>query len=362
MPSIALHVICSKIVSNKLNIHTEDFFRGNILPDIIEKDSHRKIKGSYYLIPDISSFFHEFDLNNDLYLGYVTHLLLDKYFLEEYIPKNIPCYKEINIFSDDLIYREYSKINYYLLNKYTIDISYFNHIFSLDKFSYNFVINLNKYIKNIECLNNKELYDKVGLIDVDTISSFIEGVSDKIVEDIKSMKKTIVFASNNEGKIKEVKEILDDYNITSLKENNIDKDVLEDGNSFYENAFIKAKEIYDICKVPVIADDSGLCINFLDGWPGIYTHRISSDENRNDFLLEKVEGLPDRSAKVVCDMVFYDGKEIISSEGIITGVISRNKRGNNGFGFDSIFELENGLTLAELSAEEKNEISARKKP
>ena len=93
------------------------------------------------------------------------------------------------------------------------------------------------------------------------------------------------------------------------------------------------------------------------------THRFlgedATDEERNEYLIKEVDKQEDRSAQVVCNLVFYDGKEYIIGEGIIEGQISRNRRGENGFGFDEIFELSNGKTLAELTPEEKNEVSAR---
>lgn len=175
----------------------------------------------------------------------------------------------------------------------------------------------------------------------------------------------MILATNNKGKIKEVKEIFNEYQVFSLKDKNIDIDVIEDADSFYGNALKKAKEIYEIAKEPVIADDSGICIDILNDWPGVMTHRFlgedASDSERNDELLNRMKEYSgdDRKAKVVCDIVYYDGNNIIVSEGIVNGTIATQKRGGNGFGFDEIFELENGKTLAELSSEEKNKISAR---
>lgn len=173
----------------------------------------------------------------------------------------------------------------------------------------------------------------------------------------------MILATNNKGKLREIKEILDEYEITSLKENNIDIDVIEDEDSFYLNAKKKAKEIYDIAKIPVIADDSGLSIDELDGFPGVMTHRFlgegKTDEERNEYLIEKMKNYENRSAKVICDLVYYDGKDIINAEGVLEGFISEDRRGNNGFGFDEIFELPDGRTLAELTSEEKNTTSAR---
>lgn len=173
----------------------------------------------------------------------------------------------------------------------------------------------------------------------------------------------MILATNNKGKLKEIKEIFTEYEIYSLKDKNICIDVKEDQDTFLENAKKKAKEIYDIAKEPVIADDSGLCIQSLNDFPGVLTHRFlgedATDEMRNQYLIQKVNNYDNRKAVVVCDLVYYDGDEFICSEGVLNGFIAKEMRGENGFGFDSIFLLENGHTLAELSDEEKNRVSAR---
>lgn len=172
----------------------------------------------------------------------------------------------------------------------------------------------------------------------------------------------MIFASNNKGKIKEIKDIFNEEEILSLKDANIEIDVVEDCDTFYGNALKKAKEIYEITKIPVIADDSGLCIEALNDWPGVLTHRFAgeevSDEERNELIVKKASSLNDKRAKVVCILVYYDGKDIVVGEGILKGFIT-NPRGNNGFGFDPIFETETGKTLAEMTSEEKNKYSAR---
>lgn len=173
----------------------------------------------------------------------------------------------------------------------------------------------------------------------------------------------MIIATNNKGKIEEIKKILKDDTVFSLKEKNIMIDVEEDKNSFLENAEKKAIEIYNIAKEETIADDSGLCINCLNDFPGVMTHRFlgenATDRMRNEYLINEVNKYEDRSAQVVCNIVYYDGKKKIIGEGILNGFISKECRGNNGFGFDEIFELSSGLTLAEISSDEKNKISAR---
>lgn len=173
----------------------------------------------------------------------------------------------------------------------------------------------------------------------------------------------MIFASNNKGKLREIREILADYEVKSLAEARIDVEVEEDQDSFYGNALKKAKEIYDITGEAVIADDSGLCVRELGDWPGVLTHRFlgedATDDERNNAIIEKANECKSRAAAVVCNLVYYDGDNIVVGEGVLNGIISTERRGENGFGFDNVFELENGKTLAELTSEEKNEVSAR---
>lgn len=173
----------------------------------------------------------------------------------------------------------------------------------------------------------------------------------------------MIIATNNRGKLKEIKEILPEYKMFSLKDKDINIDVVEDQDTFFGNAKKKATEIYNLTSEETIADDSGLCIDALDGFPGVLTHRFlgedATDEERNEYLIKEVNKHENRDAKVVCSLVLYNGEEYIVGEGIIKGRISRERRGQNGFGFDEIFELPNGKTLAELSPEEKNNVSAR---
>lgn len=172
----------------------------------------------------------------------------------------------------------------------------------------------------------------------------------------------MVVATNNKNKLEEIRNILKIANLSSLKDKNINVNVIEDGDTFLENAKKKAIEIYNIVHEPVIADDSGLCIKCLDGFPGVKTNRFlvnASNEEKNNYLIKEVNKYNDREASFICVIVYYDGKEFIECEGKLDGFIAYKRRGNNGFGFDEIFELANGLTLAELSDEEKNQISAR---
>ena len=175
----------------------------------------------------------------------------------------------------------------------------------------------------------------------------------------------ILIATNNYGKVKEIKEILDKYELLTLKDLNVNIEVEEDGKTFEENSLKKAKVIYEKTKIPCIADDSGLCIDKLDNWPGVYTARFIGDETtrrkRNLEIIEKMKNLQgeERKARFVCVVTYYNNGKIVVGKGEIIGKISENPRGDNGFGFDEIFELDNGKTLAELTLEEKNKISHR---
>jgi len=173
----------------------------------------------------------------------------------------------------------------------------------------------------------------------------------------------MIVASNNKGKIEEIKAILNDYPVYSLKDKNIDIDVIEDAETFLGNALKKAKEVYKISGEAAIADDSGLCIHALNEFPGVMTHRFlgdnATDLDRNNYYINELNKYNDRSAKVVCVIVYYDGTNTLVGEGVIEGIISKEIRGEYGFGFDKVFELKNGKTLAELTPEEKNKVSAR---
>ena len=178
--------------------------------------------------------------------------------------------------------------------------------------------------------------------------------------------KKIVVATNNQGKLKEIQEILNEYELLSLKDVNCDIEVEEDQETFEGNSLKKAKEISEATKMPCIADDSGLCIDIFDGWPGVYTARFlgenSTPEERNNAILEKMKNLDgdDRKARVECVIIYYEDENVFIGKGEIKGKIAKEPKGDKGFGFDPIFELENGKTYAELTNKEKNEISHRK--
>ena len=179
--------------------------------------------------------------------------------------------------------------------------------------------------------------------------------------------KKILVATNNPGKIKEIQEILKGYQLVTLKDINCKIEVEEDQETFEGNAKKKAKEIAELTNMPSIADDSGLCIEAFDGWPGVYTARFLGEEatptERNEAILEKMKNLKQeqRKAKVVCVVVYYEDGKFVVARGEVSGKIAEQPKGKNGFGFDPIFELENGRTYAELSQKEKNEMSHRKR-
>ena len=184
------------------------------------------------------------------------------------------------------------------------------------------------------------------------------------------MEKKIIFATGNENKMKEIRMILADLGmpILSMKEAGIQVDVEENGTTFEENAMIKATEIAKLTEnCIVLADDSGLEIDYLNKEPGIYSARYAgvdtSYDIKNQLLLDRLTGVPDekRTARFVCAVAaaFPDGStEVV--RGTIEGIIGHEIAGENGFGYDPIFYLpEYGCTTAELAPEKKNELSHR---
>ena len=150
-----------------------------------------------------------------------------------------------------------------------------------------------------------------------------------------------------------------------MEQNGVSIDVEEDGNTFEENAIKKAETISkELNGKLCLADDTGIEIEYLDGFPGVKTKRWfkGTDRERNLAILEKLKGVPKEKRKIsfVTAIALSNGDNTICEVGKINGFVSENIRGENGFGFDEIFELENGKTLAEISDEEKNKISARK--
>ena len=174
----------------------------------------------------------------------------------------------------------------------------------------------------------------------------------------------MIFATNNKDKLRELREIFNDNTIKSLNDVNVNIDIPETGNSFYENALIKAKAIYKLTGIPTIADDSGLIFNELKDWPGIYTHRIENEAKkigltRNEYLIKRGNELTNKKIKAVCTLVYFDGKRIIRATGIMKGTITDKEYPGNGFGFDHVFRLEDGRIISHITPEEKNKLSHR---
>ena len=154
----------------------------------------------------------------------------------------------------------------------------------------------------------------------------------------------IIIATNNAHKVEEFKRLLTPlgYRVYSLKDKEIQVEIEENGSTFAENAMIKAQTIYDMVHLPVIADDSGICVDALDGRPGIYSARYGGegldDHGRNLKLLEELGGVTDRTGRFVCSIAYIDAKgEKHSFEGVCEGVIGYEEKGENGFGYDPLF-------------------------
>ena len=178
-------------------------------------------------------------------------------------------------------------------------------------------------------------------------------------------KKKVIVATGNEGKMNEIRQILGGENIefSSLRDENLQNvEIVEDGSTFEENAIIKARKISDITGQMVLADDSGLEVDYLDKAPGIYSARYMGEDTpydvKNNHIIKLLEGVPQekRTARFVCAMAcaFPDGRTI-TTRGVIEGIIGYEERGTNGFGYDPIFYVpEFGCTTSELTPEEKN--------
>ena len=183
------------------------------------------------------------------------------------------------------------------------------------------------------------------------------------------MKKTIILASSNKGKIKEIKEIFKDYEVLSLKEaeNRLGKklDVVENQPTFKENALEKTRCLYNLVGEDYICigDDSGISIDAIGGFPGVHTARWmdADDHVKNLHLLEKMKDKEDRTCHYTTVIALVKKDFEKTFEYTLDGNLTYEVRGDNGFGFDEIFELDNGKTLAEISTEEKFLISPRKK-
>ena len=183
------------------------------------------------------------------------------------------------------------------------------------------------------------------------------------------MKKKLIFATGNEGKMREIREILADcgYEILSMKEAGLDLDIVEDGTTFEENALIKARAVMEATGELTLADDSGLEIDAFDRGPGVYSSRYLGEDTpyteKNQIILDKMKDIPekDRTARFVCVIaaIFPDG-QTYTTRGTMEGIIGYEASGENGFGYDPIFYLPQLKKYsAQLSSDEKNQLSHR---
>lgn len=187
------------------------------------------------------------------------------------------------------------------------------------------------------------------------------------------MSRRVIFATGNEGKMREIRMILDnpDLQVLSMKEAGIDADIVEDGSTFEENALIKARAVAEsACEGDIVlADDSGLEIDYLGGEPGIYSARYMGEDTyyriKNANLISRLDGVPkeERTARFVCAIAAVipgEERQELVVRGTIEGYIGWEEKGSNGFGYDPIFYVdEYGCSTAELDSETKNRISHR---
>lgn len=180
----------------------------------------------------------------------------------------------------------------------------------------------------------------------------------------------LIIASNNKGKIREFKELLNGFgfDVISMNEAGFTDEIVEDGDTFERNAQIKAHAVFAAVKSPVIADDSGLEIEYLNGAPGVYSARYAgenaTDKDRCDKVLREMESAPDgkRSAQFVCSICLkLSENEEYHVNGTVSGFIGHKPIGDNGFGYDPIFMLSDTESMATIGEDEKNRISHRAK-
>ncbi|MGN0812360.1 MAG: RdgB/HAM1 family non-canonical purine NTP pyrophosphatase [Candidatus Coproplasma sp.] len=180
---------------------------------------------------------------------------------------------------------------------------------------------------------------------------------------VKKFPKDVVVASSNLGKIEEFKEIVHGVNFITMREAGFKGDPEETGKTFKDNAYIKAKAVYDELKRPTIADDSGLCVDALGGAPGVYSARFSGGDFKanRELLLKRMDGISERSARFVCAVCYINEKgETLFGEGYTEGKILFEEIGNKGFGYDNLFySFDLNKSFGEADEEEKNTVSHR---
>ncbi|MDE6732564.1 MAG: XTP/dITP diphosphatase [Oscillospiraceae bacterium] len=182
------------------------------------------------------------------------------------------------------------------------------------------------------------------------------------------VRKRLIIASNNAGKLREFKELLEPYgfDVISMREAGFNEEIVEDGDTFEENAHIKARAVFEATGEPTIADDSGLEIDFLGGAPGVYSARYAgegaTDKDRCKKVLDEMHGVEHelREARFVCTIYFiYAEDDEYSVRGEVNGYIGDKPHGKNGFGYDPIFMVNEDESMADLDEEEKHKISHR---
>lgn len=181
----------------------------------------------------------------------------------------------------------------------------------------------------------------------------------------------VIFATSNEGKMLEIRDILKDLDIEllSMKDVGLDPDIDENGNTFEDNAIIKAKAVVELTNEIVLADDSGLEVDYMDKAPGVYSARFmgegTSYDIKNQYIIDQLVAATEeeRSARFVCVIACaFPSGEVITTRATIEGIIAKQIIGENGFGYDPIFFVpEYGCTTAQMSSDIKNEISHRGK-
>ena len=181
MPNISSHMIVAKEVGKELGINSFEYYRGNLLPDIINSnDSHHRILSGPFLIPDINYFINNLDLTKDINIGYLVHILLDYHYLEEYIKRMYP---DRNIFLDQdrAVYHDYDYLNSSLVKLFNLDINYLNKVLSY--FPNKNQIDKYKLKYNIDCLN-LDITGKTKYLDIDSFANFLEDISKVISKEM----------------------------------------------------------------------------------------------------------------------------------------------------------------------------------
>ncbi len=181
----------------------------------------------------------------------------------------------------------------------------------------------------------------------------------------------VIFATSNDGKMKEIRDILRDVDIEllSMKEAGLNLDIEENGVTFEDNAIIKAREVMRLTNEIVLADDSGLEVDYMNKAPGVYSARFMGEDTsydiKNQYIIDQLATAADkeRSARFVCVIACaFPNGEVVTRRGTIEGLIAKEPAGSNGFGYDPIFFVpEYGCTTAQMSSEIKNAISHRGK-